>query len=247
MATITKKAETYQTLFDDVEEVLFYPHILKSSDIASIDLKEIIELPVVEDGVTLNTGDADVNQIKTTTGKIWTTKVKKGDADFGFHVPSVSDEINDLFMRNTGQTAKLDLTGIRDLGEFVGAGYSLSPKKVVGSFILLSNGGQTVYVFPNVEIYASFVAADGDTPAYFNLKCYPLSNEEGVEMFPLISKKNKKYKLTIKNSTGIVQTVLYLAEGETAPTTYNSKNLTFAPTLAGGKMGDKDVVGTMAP
>ena len=44
---------------------------------------------------------------------------------------------------------------------------------------------QTIIILPNVEMYANFVAADGDNPAYFNVAVTPLENSEGAEIFIL--------------------------------------------------------------
>lgn len=44
---------------------------------------------------------------------------------------------------------------------------------------------QTIIILPNVEMYANFVAADGDNPAYFNVAVTPLENSEGADIFIL--------------------------------------------------------------
>ena len=65
------------------------------------------------------------------------------------------------------------------------AAYSLSPKKVTGALLMQSEDRQTIIILPNVEMYANFVAADGDNPAYFNVAVTPLENSEGADIFIL--------------------------------------------------------------
>ena len=182
MATITaaKRASNFHTLFNDVEEVFFSATVAEKE--AELNALSFIELPVVEDGVNLNTGEADVTQIKLTTGSIWASKVKRGDADISMNVPSVSKEILDMFLNKTKDTTDFTIESFLS-GAYTGGGYSLAPKRVNGALALVSNDRETLIIFPKVEVYASFVAADGDTPAYFALKVTPLVNSEGSEIY----------------------------------------------------------------
>lgn len=178
--TVKTKAVDLNVLFNDVEEVFFKNAVVeKAADLAT--LTEVTELPVLSDGVTFNTGEAEVTQIKLTTEVIWTSKAKRGDADISLNVPSVAGEINDLLLNKKIDTAALILNG----QAYTGKGYNLAPKKVLGALIMPSQDKQTVLVLPNVEIYSSFNAADGDNPAYFSLKVTPKENEEGAELYIL--------------------------------------------------------------
>lgn len=50
---------------------------------------------------------------------------------------------------------------------------------------MFSEDRQTIIALPNVEMYASLVAADGDNPAYFNVAVSPLENSEGADIMIL--------------------------------------------------------------
>ena len=181
--TITNDLSNLQSLFNDVKNVYYNNKELKSTDLGAA-LTVAMELPVLEDGVSLNTGDPDVTRIKITTGANWTSKAKKGDPDISFQVASIAGKVNELFMDKKGEVA-----GAADIiiqgATYSGSSYSLAPKKVSGSLILMSEDKMAVIVLPNVEIYASLVAADGDNPAYFNVNVTPLENSEGADIMIL--------------------------------------------------------------
>lgn len=185
--TVTTKLTDLKTLFNDVKEIYF-----KSSEIKTADLGKAftadMELPVLEEGVSFNTGDADVTEIKLTTGSTWVSKATKGDSDISFQVASIAGPVNFLLMNKVGteitSTAGILVDGVT----YEGAAYSLAPKKVVGSLLMFSEARQTVIVLPNVEMYSSLVAADGDNPAYFNVTVTPLENSEGADIMILWKK-----------------------------------------------------------
>lgn len=182
--TISKKAIEFNSIFNDVEEVYFS----ESKEIKSTDLAtgiDAIELPVLGDGVTFNTGDPNVTQIKLTTEKIWTSKATKGDSDISFNVPSLAGSINDLFL-NGKEVSVSNLTVDSGTAKYAATkGYNLSPKKVTGGLILPSNDKSMMVILTKCELYASLVLADGDNPAYFSVKVTPLENSEGVEILIL--------------------------------------------------------------
>jgi hypothetical protein len=185
--TVTTKLTDLKTLFNDVKEIYF-----KSSEIKTADLGKAftadMELPVLEEGVSFNTGDADVTEIKLTTGSTWVSKATKGDSDISFQVASIAGPVNSLLMNKVGteitSTAGILVDGVT----YEGAAYSLAPKKVVGSLLMFSEDRQTIIALPNVEMYSSLVAADGDNPAYFNVTVTPLENSEGADIMILWKK-----------------------------------------------------------
>lgn len=185
--TVTTKLTDLKTLFNDVKEIYF-----KSSEIKAADLGKAftadMELPVLEEGVSFNTGDADVTEIKLTTGSTWVSKATKGDSDISFQVASIAGPVNSLLMNKVGtditSTAGILVDGVT----YEGAAYSLAPKKVVGSLLMFSENRQTIIALPNVEMYSSLVAADGDNPAYFNVTVTPLENSEGADIMILWKK-----------------------------------------------------------
>lgn len=177
--TVTTKLTDLKTLFNDVKEIYF-----KSSEIKVADLNKSftadMELPVLEEGVSFNTGDADVTEIKLTTGSTWVSKATKGDSDISFQVASIAGPVNSLLMNKVGTDITSTEGILVDGVTYAGAAYSLAPKKVAGSLLMFSEDRQTIIALPNVEMYASLVAADGDNPAYFNVAVSPLENSEGA-------------------------------------------------------------------
>lgn len=183
MATVTTGLTSLKTLFNSVDEIYYKSSELLASDLTGESLTFDMELPVLEDGVTFDTGENDTTQIKLTTGTIWTTKITRGDADISFQVASVAGEVDDLFM--TSVTTVSASAVVVDGSTYEGSGYSLAPKKVTGSLLMYSEDKQTVIALSNVEINAHLVAADGDNPAYFEITVVPMESSEGVELFIL--------------------------------------------------------------
>ncbi|MDY5354549.1 MAG: hypothetical protein SPG69_11130 [Bacteroides pyogenes] len=181
--TITKKITDLKTLFNDVKEVYFKNSEIKTSDLGELALTVDMELPVLGDGVNFDTGSADVTPVKLTTGAIWTSKVSKGDPDISFQVASVDGAVNDLLMSKVKAIASAK--GIINGNTYKGSAYSLAPKKVSGSLLMKSEDRQAIIILPKVEMYSSFVAADGDNPAYFNLSVTPMENSEGSDIMIL--------------------------------------------------------------
>lgn len=182
--TVTTQLTDLKTLFNDVKEIYF-----KSSEIKVADLNKSftadMELPVLEEGVSFNTGDADVTEIKLTTGSTWVSKATKGDSDISFQVASIAGPVNSLLMNKVGTDITSTEGILVDGVTYAGAAYSLAPKKVAGSLLMFSEDRQTIIALPNVEMYASLVAADGDNPAYFNVAVSPLENSEGADIMIL--------------------------------------------------------------
>lgn len=188
--TITDKLSSLETLFNDIEEVYYKSTEIKSTDLAAAALTVDMELPVLEDGISFDTGAADVTEIKLTTGRIWTSKAVKGDSDISLQIASVAGKINELLMGTVKTAAGADVSvnaasGLIDGSTYKGKGYSMNPKKVLGSLIFPSNDRSTIIILPKVEMYSSLVAADGDNPAYFNVTVTPKANSEEVEIFIL--------------------------------------------------------------
>lgn len=182
--TISTTLNDLKTLFNKVSEVYYKSTpITKSVLTAQGGLTVDMELPVLEDGVNFDTGTADITEIKLTTGAVWTSKANKGDSDISFQVASVAGDVNDLFMEKKEDIASV--TTIVNGVTYSGAGYSLAPHKVTGSLLLKAEDGQTVIILPSVEMYANFIGADGDNPAYFNVAVTPLENADGEDIIIL--------------------------------------------------------------
>lgn len=183
--TKTNELTSLATLFSSVKEIYFKASELKSSDLTATALTVDAELPVLEDGVSFDTGAPDVTQIKLTTGKIWTQKTKRGDSDISFNVASVEGYVNNLLMNKSTDTT-IDTKFDKDT--YTGEGYNLDPKVVTGSLIMYSEDHSTIIALANAYMVSSLNAADGDNPAYFKVVCTPRANSAGDEIFILKKK-----------------------------------------------------------
>lgn len=181
------EAASLKTLFGDIKNVYYKAGEIKTTEIGSlVELEDYTELPVLEDGVSFNTGDADVTEVKLTTGAIWTSKADKGDSDISFQVASVDDEINSIFLKKSDKTIEnITVGGV----VLEGHAYSLAPKKVTGHLVMFDESGEGVIVLPSVEIFGALVAGDGDNPAYFNVNVTPVENSESIDLIVLTKKK----------------------------------------------------------
>ena len=182
--TITTQVNTLQTVFNKIKEVHFRKGELKSADLAT-KLTIDMELPVLEDGISFNTGDADITETKLTTGEKWVTRAMKGDADISLQVASIAGKVNGLFMEEKKASITSGAGAVIDGVTYQGTAYSLAPKKVTGALVFMSEDRQTIIILPKVEMYASLVVADGENPAYFNVKVTPIKNSEGYDLLVL--------------------------------------------------------------
>lgn len=174
--TITTNKEALQTIFKRVDRVYYFSDTTKTFANQSGG----IELPVLEGGVTFDTGEADKTEVKLTDGTIWVSDVTKGDSDVSFQVSSVSQTVNELFLEKNGST----ITGEFDSMTYVMQGYSSSPKKVSGALLLTSKDKSTLVYLPKVEMYASFNGEGGDdSTGYYNVVVTPLKDATGNDLY----------------------------------------------------------------
>lgn len=184
MAELSVKTtlDELEVLFNQMKEVLFSSTPNQELDkITEFDF----ELPILDDGVTFNTGEADVTKVKLTTGRIWTSVADAGDADIQFQVASVAGKINELLMNKATETVAM--TATVDGVTYEGEGYDVSPKKVKGCFFMRSEDRATAIYLPNVEGYSSFVSEKGK-PGYFNTTWSPKNDTKGACIYILRKK-----------------------------------------------------------
>ncbi|MCQ2245118.1 MAG: hypothetical protein MJZ32_12785 [Bacteroidaceae bacterium] len=175
-----KDAANLQVLFAKMKNVYYNSDQITKQTLESAGVECELEFPVLSDGVTLNTGEPDVSEIKLTTGAIWVSRAEKGDSDISFQVASIAGSINDLFLtkKDAFSVTGISVTGLD--GTFNGDSYSLDVNKVTGSLIMTDDNRQTVLILTNVEMYGGLVAGDGDNPAYFNVSVTPKDNTDGA-------------------------------------------------------------------
>lgn len=192
--TVTKKIDDLGTIFASVNQVYFKKGELSIANIESADLTVDLELPIIEDSISFNTGEPDVTQIKLISGKIWSQKTKRGDSDISFNVASIDGAVNDLLLNKQSLGSnKNEISGslIAESGYvYKGQAYDLDPKVVLGSLIFISEDKTSVVVLPNAHIVSSFNASDGDNPAYFKVVVTPRQSAEGYEIIILNKQEN---------------------------------------------------------
>jgi hypothetical protein len=145
-----------------------------------------MELPVLADSLTFDTGAPTVNRVKLTEGRTWKTGAQQGDADISMQVSSISGTVSDLFFESGGSKAPVTSGAIGGY-KYSGKGYSLTPKKVTGALFMLSDDKTSAIYLPNVEMFASFNGSGGDdTTGYYNVAITPLKDSNNNEFYPLV-------------------------------------------------------------
>lgn len=180
--TITKSLEELRVLFSQMKNVYY---IATSNQTLATLAEADMELPVLEDGVTFDTGAADISKVKLTTGATWTSVATAGDADIQFQVASIAGEVNELFMNKTAVSAAM--TATFNGKTYEGAGYNTAPKKVSGALFMTSEDGSTALYLPNIEGYSNLISERGK-PAYFNVSVSPLNDNAKASIYILKEK-----------------------------------------------------------
>lgn len=186
-ATITKEVTDLKQIFNSVNNVYYKNGEITSTDLSGTSLKFDMELPILSDGVTFNTGEPDVTEVKLTTQRIWSRVVKKGDSDISFNVASVGGTVTDVLMKKVGNAVTGGAGTVVAGKTYSGQGFSLDPQTITGSLVFVSEDKGCCIVLPLAQIVSSLNAADGDNPAYFQCKVTPCPNSEGIDLFILNS------------------------------------------------------------
>lgn len=184
---VTTTKDTLKKIFDKVYRVYYFADN-KTTQGAVKPLGQLtngVEFPVLEDGVTFNTGDPDKSEVKLTDGTTWTSKVSQGESDISFQVSSVHSTIMDLLMEKKTEAAISTAVQIGDY-DYTGQGYSLAPKKLSGALVMVSSDFLTGVYLPDVEMFASFNGEGGDdSTGYFNVSVTPLTDANGAGFYIL--------------------------------------------------------------
>ena len=184
---VTTSKDTLKKIFDKVNRVYFFADN-KTEQGAVKPLGSLtngIEFPVLENGVTFDTGSPDKSEVKLTDGTTWTSKVSQGESDISFQVSSVHSTINDLLMEK--KTSATISTGVQ-IGDYdyTGQGYALSPKKISGALVMISSDFVSGVYLPDVEMFASFNGEGGDdSTGYYNVSVTPLTDANGAGFYIL--------------------------------------------------------------
>lgn len=184
---VSTTKDTLKAIFDKVNRVYFFAdNKTEQGAVKALgSLTGGIELPVLEDGVSFDTGEPDTTDIKLTDGTTWVSKVSQGDSDISFQVSSVHSTINDLLMEK--KTAAVISSGVQ-IGDYdyTGQGYALAPKKISGALVMISSDFLTGIYLPDVEMFASFNGEGGDdSTGYYNVTVTPLTDANGAGFYIL--------------------------------------------------------------
>lgn len=184
---VTTTKDSLKKIFDKVHRVYFFADN-KTTGGAIKPLGSLtggIEFPVLEDGVTFDTGEAETTEVKLTDGTTWTSKSSQGESDVSFQVSSVHETINDLLMEKKTSASISTAVQIGDY-DYTGQGYSLAPKKISGALVMVSSDYLTGVYLPDVEMFASFNGEGGDdSTGYYNVTVTPLSDANGAAFYIL--------------------------------------------------------------
>lgn len=166
-------------------EAYYFKSEVKDTDLTTTEdflSKADFEMPLSDEGVTFEVGDPDITKKKITEGRNWVTYAKRGDDNISFQVPSFDDSLNELFL--TKQTSADVSVKIGD-DTYKGQGYSLKPKKVVGSWVFRNPEHTITIILPNTENYGTFKGPQGDNEGYYNVAVTPMGNNKDVDIYIL--------------------------------------------------------------
>lgn len=184
---VSTTKDTLKKIFDKVRRVYYFADNKTDQGVVKAlgSLTGGIEFPVLEDGVTFDTGEPDTNEVKLTDGTTWTSKVSQGESDISFQVSSVHSTIMDLLMEKKTSASISTAVQIGDY-DYTGQGYSLAPKKISGALVMVSSDFLTGVYLPDVELFASFNGEGGDdSTGYFNVSVTPLTDANGAGFYIL--------------------------------------------------------------
>lgn len=178
----TKKLNDLQKVMELMGEAFYFDTPVAAADIATasdILEKAAFEMPIGEEGVTFEVGDPDITRKRITEGRTWISFAKRSDDNITFQVPSFDNSINELFLvKAVGEK------GIKvGADTYKGQGYSLKPKKVVGSWLFLNPEHTIAVLLPVVEAYGTLKGAQGDNEGYYNVSLVPLADADNAEVY----------------------------------------------------------------
>ena len=184
---VTTSKDTLRKIFDKVNQVFLFEDNKTAGGVVKAlgELTNGIELPVLDGGVTFDTGEPETNEVKLTDQTVWTSKITQGDSDISFQVSSVHETINELLMTKKAAAVISEAVQIGDY-DYTGQGYALAPKKINCALVMVSEDRLTGVFLPNVEAFASFNGEGGDdSTGYYNVAVTPLTDANGAAFYIL--------------------------------------------------------------
>lgn len=201
-----------KTIFDDLKKVYYCPTTINNMDMLE-DSLELQQLPITEDGVTLNFGNANTTFKKLNTGEIWGSTVDRDDPEVSFNVATVSETINKWFMGEVEANSNAQV----DFGEdekFNARGYKSTLNPKTGSLWFPAENGEGWVVLPNIKMYGGLNGTDDSNTAYYAVSVTPSENAAGATIYFLTKGGSgaSKTKLVYLTVSGSVVKTLYVVD-----------------------------------
>lgn len=187
MAKVNQKGfDNLKTIFDDLKKVFVGAEITSEEAIGT--LTELQQLPITEDGVTLNFGAVNTTYKKLNTGEIWGSTVDRDDPEITFNVASVNDIVNSYFMnKGNKNTAIVNFGTEQNAENYDAQGWDPGLKAHTCSLWLPAENGEGWIMLPSVKMYGALNGTDDSNTAYFAVTATP-NNKEGMSQFYILTK-----------------------------------------------------------
>ena len=159
-----KSKTSLKEVFAGLSSILFQSDVLDLEDTLSI--RPLFDLPVHVDDLSVTQDEPDLNHYKVHgLNADWTCTATAGDVSVSMVIPTLhNDFLSFIYGTPTdvdgGALTKEDA---RVDGSFDGKAYALSSKKVNGSFILVNEAKDKLFVIANASVWASLVYENGST------------------------------------------------------------------------------------
>jgi len=176
---ISTQKTSLLTILDDACNVLFSPTVCKTRAEVKA-LTNCIELPVIEDSISVDMGSVDVAYTKLTDGTTVAGKFSKGDPSCSFQIASIADAVNGIFAKavDTDQdatTGAIDVNGNTETSDPKLKAYSNGLNVNHGTLVIANADYTHMVVFPNTAISGSFNPTGGGNAntGYWNCSFIP--------------------------------------------------------------------------
>lgn len=168
-----------QILMGRMGEAYFFNEDIteKLNEEFDVETEADFAMPLSSGGVNFNPGSPDITEEKITEGRTWYTMAEKGDDDISMQVPSLAAPLMELLYDK--KVASVKVKG------YEGAGYSLAPKKVTGTWVFFDKEKTVMVILPKTDNYANFVGGTGDAMGYNNIAVKSLANKDGADIIVL--------------------------------------------------------------
>ncbi len=118
-----------------------------------------VELPVANDSLNITQADGTLNPLKVYgQAGAWTIVGETGDISMTMFVPSIHDDLMDIFYQKTAaslSSADEAVNGVT--GSYEGYGYYLTNEMIEGSMMIISEDRKSALFIRNIQGYPALV------------------------------------------------------------------------------------------